>query len=305
MNTLLGISLKVLATIAFSVMGALIKALTDSIPTGQLVFFRSFFALIPLMLWLGWQGQIADAVRTRDLVGQLRRCVASTAGMYCGFWALSYLPLPDATAIGYVTPIVTTLLAAIVLGEAVRGYRWAALVLGFAGMVVMLLPYLGLGGHAAAGLAEAKGALIGLASATLSAVATLEVRKLAQTERTAAIVFYFSTTASLVGLATAVFAWAPVDGTQLAMLVVAGILGGIGQILLTSSYRFAPISAIAPFDYMTLIWATVLGYIAFGEVPHRLVLLGALIVIAAGLIVIYNEGKAVRKARRTQPPPSP
>lgn len=292
MNTLLGISLKILATLCFTVMGALVKTVSTEVPTGQVVFYRSFFALVPLLLWLGWRNELIDAVRTRNVFGQLRRSLSSTAGMACGFAALSYLPLPDATAIGYFTPIVTTVLAALILGETVRGARWFALLLGFSGMIVMLLPFFGAGGHAIAGDNEARGALLGLAGAVFSAYAGVEVRRLAQTERTGAIVFYFSSTAALCGALTAVYAWAPLSTMQFVVLVVAGILGGIGQILLTTSYRFAPISTLAPFDYMSLIWATMLGFLLFGDIPQQLVLVGAALVIAAGLLVIFQERRA-------------
>ncbi len=289
MNTLLGISLKLIATLSFALMAALIKGVSDAVPTGQLVFYRSFFALVPLLAWLGWRGELIYAVRTRNLVGQLRRSLSSTAGMTCGFAALFYLPLPDATAIGYVTPIVTTLLAALILGETVRGSRWAALFLGFSGMIVMLLPYFGAGGHAPAGGQEIRGAMLGIAGAVFSGYASIEVRRLAQTERTGAIVFYFSMTATLFGLATAWYDWTTLTMTQFGMLVLAGILGGIGQILMTSSYRFATISTLAPFDYVSLIWATLLGVLVFGQVPHWLVIVGAILVVAAGLIVIFQE----------------
>ena len=301
MNTLLGISLKIVATLSFTMMGALVKTVSTTVPTGQIVFYRSFFALVPLLLWLGWRNELIDAVRTRNLFGQLRRSLSSTAGMACGFVALSYLPLPDATAIGYVTPIVTTLLAALILGETVRGARWIALFIGFSGMIVMLLPFFGAGGHAAAGDNEARGALFGFAGAVFSAYAGVEVRRLAQTERTGAIVFYFSSTAALCGALTAVYAWAPLSTHELTVLVIAGILGGIGQILLTTSYRYAPISTLAPFDYMSLIWATMLGFVLFGDVPQHLVLAGAALVIAAGLMVIFQERRAER-SRDKHPP---
>lgn len=305
MNTLLGISLKLLATLTLSLMAALVKTVSETVPTGQIVFYRSFFALVPLLIWLGWRNELIDAVRTRNFVGQMRRSLSSTAGMACGFAALGYLPLPDATAIGYFTPIVTTVLAAIILGETVRGARWFALFLGFFGMIVMLLPYFGAGGHAVAGDNEARGAMLGVAAAVFSGYAAIEVRRLAQSERTGAIVFYFSSTAALFGALTAFYAWAPVTPYQVMLLVLSGILGGIGQILLTTSYRYATISTLAPFDYMSLIWAVALGFVVFGDIPHWLVLAGAALVITAGMLVILQErrGDPTRNDTKLPPPP--
>jgi drug/metabolite transporter (DMT)-like permease len=298
LKPLLGISLKVAATIVLMVMQTLVKLVTDTIPTGEIVFFRSFFALVPLLIWLGWQGELPHALLTRNPVGHLRRCLCSTGGMFTGFFALSYLAVADATAIGYVTPLLMTLLAVFVLKEKVGPSRWGALAVGFTGMIVMLAPYFGAGAPAASSGGQALGAAVALASACFSAVASLEVRRLAQSERTGTIVFYFSLTAALAGLATWFHAWATPTPHEAVLLVSTGILGGIGQILLTSSYRFAPISLIAPFDYSTLIWAMLLGFLVFGQVPDTLVLAGAALVIGAGLFVIWRESMLGLQARR-------
>ncbi|PSC05258.1 EamA family transporter [Alsobacter soli] len=297
MNALLGISLKIISTLAFTAMSTLIKLAGDAgYPTGQTVFFRSFFALIPLLAWLASRGELVDAVRTTRLFGHLKRSIAGTMAMFCGFTALSLLPLPDATAIGYATPLMTTLLAALVLKEVVRVYRWSALGVGFCGMLIMMIPYMQPGG--AYGRREAIGALFGLGGAFFSGISSIEIRKLAQIEKTGAIVFYFSSTASVIGLSTIVLGWRMPGWHDGALLVMAGIAGGVGQILLTSSYRFAPASVIAPFDYTTLIWALIVGFVVFSNIPEPLVLTGAALVIAAGLFVIWRERQLGLEDRR-------
>lgn len=302
MNLALGIGLKVVSALAFTVMSTLVKLVSDRFPIGEIVFYRSFFALVPLMAWLAARGEIIDAVRTPNLQGHVRRSVAGSCAMFCGFAALSFLPLPEATALGYATPILATTLAALVLGERVHSYRWIALAVGFAGMIVMLAPFVQTGPLTAV-MAGGRplGAAFGLLGAAFGAAASVEVRRLAQSEKTGAIVFYFSTAATLFGLlAGLAFGWVGPTPGETAILVCAGIMGGIGQILLTSSYRFAPVSIIAPFDYTTLLWSLLLGFAVFGELPEPLVLAGAGLVIVAGLFVIWHERRtnAATRAQR-------
>jgi drug/metabolite transporter (DMT)-like permease len=278
-------------------MSALIKALSVRYPIGQLVFFRSAFALVPLVVWLAWIGHLSDAVRTTRPLGHMKRGVIGSTGMFCGFTALSYIPLPDAVAISYATPLIVVVLAALLLGETVRIYRWSAVALGFVGVLLMLSPHLAPERIAALGAAgaldgPALGAMFALAGAICSAGATVEVRRLTETETTGAIVFYFMMLTSLLGLATIALGWAmPRDGLDWSLLILIGVLGGIGQILMTQSYRYADASLIAPFEYLQMIWAVALGWFVFGEFPLPVVMAGAGIVVAAGLFVIWREQK--------------
>jgi drug/metabolite transporter (DMT)-like permease len=211
--------------------------------------------------------------------------------MFSGFLALSYLPLHDAIAIGYASPLIVVILAAVILKETVRAYRWTAVVLGFVGVLIMLSPHLS-SGSLAAGLASggpAVGALFSLFGAFCSAGATIQVRRLTQIENTGAIVFYFSLLTTALGLMTIVLGWTLPTLEDFLLLVLIGILGGIGQILLTQSYRFADTSIVAPFEYTTMIWTLLFGWFVFGELPTAAVSVGATIVAAAGLFVLWRE----------------
>ena len=285
----LGIGLKVLSALAFTMMSAGIKLLGEKFPIGELVFFRSAFAIVPLIVWLGWQRDLINAVRTRSLKGHLLRGIIGSCGMFSGFLALSYLPLSEAVAIGYAAPLIVVVLAALVLKEVVRAYRWTAVCIGFGGVLIMLSPHLA--GAAAHGLAggAAIGALFGLFGACCAAGATIQVRRLTASEKTGAIVFYFSLMTTLLGLFTLVLGWRMPSGTELALLVLIGILGGIGQILLTESYRHGDASLVAPFEYTTMIWAVLIGWFAFGQWPQPAVAVGGAIVAAAGMFVVWRE----------------
>ena len=290
MQPLLGIALKIASALAFTLMSAGVKLVAERYPIGEVVFFRSAFALVPLLAWLSWRGDLINAVRTDDLKGHLLRGSISTSGMFAGFIALSYLPLSDAVAIGYASPLITVVLAALILKETVRAYRWSAVVVGFVGVIIMLLPHLN-GSIVAQGLAGGAGvgALFALFAACCSAGATIQIRRLMVRERTGAIVFYFSLLTTFMGLMTIVLGWRMPDLADAVLLVVIGILGGIGQILLTLSYRHADTSVIAPFEYTTMLWAVLIGWFAFSQLPQATVVAGGLIVAAAGCFVLWRE----------------
>jgi len=306
MRTLKGILLKLGSALLFAVMSSLIRGFGDTVPVGQVVFFRSAFAILPVVVIYAWRRELTTAVRTGRPFGHVGRGVISVFGMFLSFASLVRLPLVDATAISFASPLITVALAALILKERVRIYRWSAVAVGFVGVIVMLAPYLEVGHVAAAG--PAIGALFAIAAAFCNAGTVIQTRRLTDSETTSAIVFYFSLFCALAGLLTLPFAWHPPTGIEFAELVAIGVLGGISHILLTESYRFAPASLLAPFDYTAMMWAFVLGYAMFGETPTTLVFLGAVIIAAAGLFVIWRErrlgierARARAKARTAMP----
>lgn len=290
MSPLLGISLKLISALAFTLMSAGIKAAASRYPVGELVFVRSFFALIPLLIWLAWRSELPGALKTSNLRGHMKRGVIGSTGMFCGFAALQFLPLSDAVALSYAAPLGVVVLAALVLKERVRIYRWSAVTIGFIGVLIMLSPHL-TGGTLSQGLqaGPALGAALGLAGAFCSAFASIEVRLLTRTEATGAIVFYFMLMTSVLGLMTIFFGWRMPDLQDAMLMVAIGVLGGLGQILLVQAYRFGDASLIAPFEYSTMIWAVLIGWFVFGEWPVSTILIGAAIVIASGIYVILRE----------------
>jgi drug/metabolite transporter (DMT)-like permease len=160
----------------------------------------------------------------------------------------------------------------------------------------MLLPHLDMAGSVPASVSEAIGAGLGLTGAFFNAGSIIQTRHLTKSETTSSIVFYFSLICALAGLVTAPFGWNMPTGVELAALIGIGICGGLGHIVLTESYRFAPASLIAPFDYTSMLWALVVGYLAFGELPTALGFLGAAVIVGAGLFVVWRE-RRLGKAR--------
>ncbi len=290
MHSFKAIGLKLASALLFAAMSALVRQLGDVAPVGQMVFFRSAFAILPVVVIYALRGELASAVRTGRPLGQLGRGMLSVCGMFTNFSALTRLPLADATAISFASPLITVALAAVVLKERVRIYRWSAVIIGFIGVIVMLVPHFDVGHAAAIGTTTAAvGSALALASAVCNAGTVIQTRRLTQSETTSSIVFYFSLVCAIAGALTLPFAWHSPSGGELAMLVALGVLGGLAHILLTESYRFAAASVVAPFDYSSMLWALLLGYWLFGELPETLVYLGAAIVAGAGLFVIWRE----------------
>lgn len=295
----LGIALKLGATFSFSLMYAVIK-LAGDVPVGEVVFFRAFFALIPLFALSVYTVGPMNVVRTGKPLMHIARSSAGVASMFLNFTALTLLPLADIMAFGFVMPIFAVVLAALFLRERVGRYRWSAVAAGFAGVLVMLSPHGGIVSIVAHGFST--GAGLALAGALLSAVVVIIIRQMHATERGETIVFYFMATCASVGAVTMIWDRVPLSPMMTAWLVLCGVLGGIGQICMTFSYRFAEPSLLAPFDYAAMIWAVALGYAIFAEVPEPLVMTGAAIVIAAGLFIVWREYKLHRvTVERTGP----
>lgn len=287
MNAFRGILLKLGSVLLFTAMAALIKALAGRVPTGEIVFFRSFFAIPVIVVWLWMRRDLAQGFRAQKPVSHVFRGLVGTTAMGMGFMALGLLPLPEATAIGYASPLLTVIFAAMFLGEDVRAFRLSAVGLGMIGVLIVLAPRLGAGGEFSH--LQALGAIAGLTGAAFAALAQIFISKMVRTERTSAIVFWFSVTSAGLSLVTIPFGWVMPGAVDLAILVMTGLIGGAAQIFLTSSYRHAEASVVAPFDYVSMIFALGVGYWAFGEVPTWPMLLGAAIVIAAGIAIIWRE----------------
>ena len=306
MNLFKGIGFKLISALLFAAMSALVRQLGDVAPVGQMVFFRSAFAILPVVLIYALRGELSSAVRTGRPFGQLGRGLLSVGGMFTNFSALTRLPLADATAISFASPLITVALGAIILKERVRIYRWSAVLVGFAGVIVMLVPHFDIGHYAVAGVASvaAIGSLLALISAFCNAGTVIQTRRLTQSETTSSIVFYFSLVCAIAGALTLPFAWHAPTTSELAKLIMLGILGGVAHIFLTESYRHAAASVVAPFDYSAMLWALLLGYWLFGELPDTLVYVGAGIVAGAGLFVIWRErALGLKRPREAEGPP--
>lgn len=287
---LAGILYKVGATLAFAGMAAAIKATENGYPVGEVVFFRSAFALPPVLIWAWVAGNVQTAWQTKNIWFHLSRSVVGIAGMSLSFVALADLPLADWTAISFAMPIFATILAAALLGEKVGPWRAGAIVAGFVGVLVIVGPKLSFehGGPA----------LTMLVSTMCAAMVIVIIRRISATETGLSIAFYFMLASAIAGAITLPFAWKTPDAWGLTLLIASGVLGGLGQICNTFAYARAQPSLLGPFDYLGLVWAVALGAMLFHDWPDLTVWTGAVVVVGSGLVIAWRERHlGLQKAR--------
>ena len=284
-----GILLKVISVSFFVLMAALIKESSKMVPAGEAVFFRSFFSLPIIFGWLWLSGQMASGLKVVSFFDHFWRGLVGTVAMAFMFLGLGLLPLPEVTAISYSAPILTVVFAAAMLREKVRLIRFTAVFMGFIGVLIILYPRLSVISLEQKFSFESKGALYVLLGATFMALAHIFIRKLTKTETASAIVFYFTISSCFWSALTVPFGWVIPNMFTFGILILAGLLGGFGQIFLTTAYKYSEASMVAPFEYISILFAIVLGYFVFGELPSLTVLVGSLVVISAGILIIWRE----------------
>ncbi len=293
-RTFEGIALLVLSVGLFSVMDAMVKWLGASYPTFQIVFFRSLFAFLPLSIVIWRVGGLRQALLVRDAGGQALRCLFGLGAIVLFFYCYAEMRLADAVAIGFAAPIFITALSVPLLGESVGWRRWAACLLGFAGVLVMLKP--GAGGFQPV-------ALLALLATLFYALAIIWVRKLSKTESNISIIIYFTLTTTVVSALALPFGWVTPNLPDFALLVAVGIVGGVAQIVMTQAFRLAEVSILVPFDYTAMVWAVGLGWLIWDEIPGLNIWIGFGLVLASGLYIVHREAQLRRQrglARRLQ-----
>jgi drug/metabolite transporter (DMT)-like permease len=287
-----GILLMCAAVLLFTLSSTMAKLLGAGFPVSEIVFFRSLLAFVPILFAIrgagGW-----SVLRTDRPGAHLLRSAIGGAALFLGFYTLLLMPLADYFAFTYAAPLFATMLSVPLLGEKVGIRRWSAVAVGFAGVLVMLRPD---------GQDFDAATLLALLTALVFALAIIAVRNL-RTESAATTVFYYTLAGALLSGALLPFEWRTPTGRELLLLLGIGITSGIGQLWMTASYRLAPPAIVAPFDYSSMIWALGLGFALFGTFPDPPMLLGAAIVVASGIYIIYRE--TVRGIRRPAIKPTP
>ena len=286
-----GISLRILATLLSAGMVVCVKLVSDRVPLGEIVFFRSFFALIPLLVFLWLRREFPHGLKTKRPWGHVLRSGFGAIAMFTSFAAVARLPLADATLLSYSAPVLTALCGALFLSERLTIWRIGGIVIGLTGVVVLVWPELAVG---SADNQVLIGYGLGILTAIFTAIALIMVRSLARTESPGAIALWFVVVSMIGGIATIPFGWSVPDGPTIALLVLAGLFGGTGHIALTLSFRYAEASRLAPFEYVALIWAVLADLVVF-HLPLAPAFLLALPLVLCGAIFAAMEGRrAVR-----------
>jgi drug/metabolite transporter (DMT)-like permease len=259
-------------------------------PVHEVVFIRCVGALIPCLVIVAMSGGIS-VLRTRRLPWHVSRAGLQFVSMTCVFLAYGMMPLADAVAIGFASPLFLVALSVPLLGEKVGIHRWGAVIVGFLGVMIMVKP---------SGDVLQSGALFALANAAFGALISIGIRRLSLTEKSATLVFYQTTTTFLIACLTLpFFTWVTPAAGDVAMLVGVGICSGIAQYWWTQAFRLTPAAILAPFSYLSMIWAVVLGYLIWHEVPTESLIFGAVIVSACGLYIAHRETR--RRGAVSQP----
>ena len=266
---------------------ALIKALAGTYPTGQLLFIRGVFVW-PWILLFAWRAGGLGTLRIRNLRGQLLRgsCVIASAFLF--ITGLRHLTLADAIAVSFTGPLFITAMAPLILGEKVGWRRWLAVMIGFCGVLFMLRP----------GSAALQWAVVfPLGAAVAGGFRDLITRRIAGTETTVAVLAATTTVVLVAGLATAPFTtWVPLRTADIAMFAASGALIAIAHTLMIEAFRRGEAALVAPFKYSSLLWAALIGFLMFGELPDRWTIVGAVIIVLAGLYVLHRETQLKRRA---------
>ena len=284
---LAGIALRAGGATGFAVMAVAIKLCADrGFSLVEIVFARNAFSVPVILGWL-LAGPGLRAVRTRRPMAHLTRSAIGLGTMALSFMALILLPLADATTIGFSAPLFATILSAILLRETIGRHRWLAVAVGFAGVIVVMRP----GGSPLAPL----GLVVAILSALGTAAANITLRQIGATEGVAATVFWFNTACLAVATALMPFFATPHAWGTWAIASLIGLTGGAAQLCLTGSLRLAPVSVVAPFDYIQLLWAILLGWAIWATHPSLPVVAGAALIMASGLYTVYREHRLHRE----------
>lgn len=285
-----------LSTVGFGLMAVTIRLASRTESTLEIAFFRNFFGLLALLPML-----LAPALRTPTPLATFRASVRTTrlsrygvraligmAGMFLGFWSIANLPLSQAIALAYSSPIFVTIAAVLMLGEVVRVRRWLAVAIGFVGMLVIVRPF---------SQSFTLGSLVAVAAAMTNAIVAIQIKELSTTDGPDTIVFWTYMLWVPMSLVAALFQWHWPQGDTWLWLVLTGVLGTIGQVMWTRALKLGEVSALTPISFVQLVVVTIAGWLMFGERVDRWTLLGAAVIFASTVYISHREAVLARRKR--------
>jgi drug/metabolite transporter (DMT)-like permease len=289
---ILGIGWMLLGGLVMTVNNAILKWLSVGYPAGQIMFIRSVFILLPIAYFIARSGGfLSIRVRRVHMHFVWSGCMILSTVIYIA--GLPYLPLADVTAIGFSTPLFVTALATFLIGEVVGWRRWSAVAVGFLGIVIIAKP---------TGNLATLAVLFPLASAFWTAQREILTRRMVATESSNAILATSTAAVMIAGLCTAPFGWKMPSAVDFGLMACAGLFAGFGHYFMIEAFRYAEVVIVSPFRYITILWAIVLGYLAWGDLPDGYVIVGITLVVGSGLYILHREIVAVRERRRALPP---
>lgn len=275
-----GIACVLAAGALLALNSAVVKFLVEDYTPGQIMSLRALFVFVVVAVFV-WRGGGLRTLRIRSYKGQIARASTLAITGFLMILSVDYLPLGDVFAINHASPVIMTALAVVCLGERVGWRRWSAVSAGFLGVLIMMRP------TAAAFQAAA---ILPLLVALGSAIRDIITRKLAATESSNATFFVTTMVIFLSGLVLSLFSgWNPIEPVDLWLFALAALFQGIAHFLMIEAFRFAEAKVIAPFKYATILWAMVMGFVFWGDLPDLWIIVGGSIVVASGLYILHRQ----------------
>lgn len=274
------------STLAFGLMAIAIRYATRYVPTQEVAFFRNAFGLLALLPMLIRPG--SAPLKTQQLPRYFLRSAIGLASMLCAFWAIGHLPISQAISLSYSTPLFVTIAAVLWLGETVRMRRWAAVIIGFIGVLIIVRP---------GSTSFTPGTLVAVAAAVLSSLVAIQIKQLTRIDSADTVVFYTYVFWVPLSLVPALFVWVWPTGLAWVWLVATGVLGTLGQLLWTRALRLGEVSALTPISFMQLPLVSLLGWLLFNEALDRWTVIGAGIILGANAYIAHREAVLARRAK--------
>ncbi len=274
------------STLAFGVMAIAIRYATRYVPTQEVAFFRNAFGLLALLPMLIRPG--SAPLKTQQLPRYFLRSAIGLASMLCAFWAIGHLPISQAISLSYSTPLFVTIAAVLWLGETVRMRRWAAVIIGFIGVLIIVRP---------GSTSFTPGTLVAVGAAVLSSLVAIQIKQLTRVDSADTVVFYTYVFWVPLSLVPALFVWVWPTGLAWVWLVATGVLGTLGQLLWTRALRLGEVSALTPISFMQLPLVSLLGWLLFNETLDRWTVIGAGIILGANAYIAHREAVLARRAK--------
>ncbi len=274
------------STVAFGLMAIAIRYATRYVPTQEVAFFRNAFGLLALLPMLIRPG--SAPLKTQQLPRYFLRSAIGLASMLCAFWAIGHLPISQAISLSYSTPLFVTIAAVLWLGETVRMRRWAAVIIGFIGVLIIVRP---------GSTSFTPGTLVAVGAAVLSSLVAIQIKQLTRVDSADTVVFYTYVFWVPLSLVPALFVWVWPTGLAWVWLVATGVLGTLGQLLWTRALRLGEVSALTPISFMQLPLVSLLGWLLFNETLDRWTVIGAGIILGANAYIAHREAVLARRAK--------
>ncbi len=289
-----GIALRLFAVGTMAGLGALVHVASQTVPIGQVIFWRSGVALVPIVIYLAYRKQLLTGIQTKRPGAHLTRGLFGAFSMALSFYSIAYLPLANAQGLSYLAPILSIPVAAFMLGERVAKIVLIACGVAFCGVIAILASSLV---QPTVDTRSLIGIACGLGYAFTMSFVRVHIKGMTKTETPASIAFYFAVICTVVGAITSIFGWVPLDGRTTLLLAGTGILGGIAHIASTEAVSRMSVAALAPFDYTALIWALGFDVFIFAHIPDVYEMLGIAAIVGAAILVVSAEIKKPVKAK--------